>query len=239
MKTKNAKYHNLGRIKFNNTNLERAKKRHMSPIPSGSSSECKSPKRLSSTPRSKDQQHEQPDPVENANSEESVVFRSTDLPNLYEERLTELGSSSAQVHSTRLKDKLMQKMPELEAHRKGRDVLLMFEKDKGPAIAFACDYIDTMHMEKTAEMIRCQLATKKTFSGSFVFEDIDDSLPPPLLQLVKMIEHGPDIKSQFDNVSTTSDLALAQLLMFNYHSNTQKVPVQHRHSAYRETPFCA
>ncbi|CAC5393295.1 unnamed protein product [Mytilus coruscus] len=38
MKKKNAKYHNLFR-KFNNTNLERAQKRHMSPIPSGSSSE--------------------------------------------------------------------------------------------------------------------------------------------------------------------------------------------------------
>ena len=88
-------------------------------------------------------------------------------------------------------------MPELEAHTKGRDVLLIFEKDIGPAIAFACDYNDTMHMAKTAEMIRCQLATKKTtFSGSLVSEDIDDSIPPPLLQLVKMIEHGPDIKSQ-------------------------------------------
>ncbi|CAC5416167.1 unnamed protein product [Mytilus coruscus] len=161
------------------------------------------------------------------NSEESVVFRLADLPNLYKERLTELGSSSAQ------------KIPELEAHTKDRDVLLMFEKDIGPAIAFACDYIDTMHMEKTTEMIRCQVATKKTtFSGSLVSEDIDDSLPPPLLQLVNMIEHGPDIKLQFDNVSTKFDLGLAQLLMFNYHSNTQKVPVQHRHSAYRETPFC-
>ncbi|CAC5407958.1 unnamed protein product [Mytilus coruscus] len=53
-----------------------------------------------------------------------------------------------------------------------------------------------------------------------------------------MIEHGPDIKSQLDNVSTKSDLALAQLLMFNYHPNSQKVTVQQRQSADRETPFC-
>ena len=83
------------------------------------------------------------------------MFRLADLANLYEERLTQLGSSFAQVHSTRLKNKLLQKMPELEAHLKGRDVLLMFEKDIGPAIAFACDYNDTMHMAKTAGMIRC------------------------------------------------------------------------------------
>ncbi|VDI64100.1 Hypothetical predicted protein [Mytilus galloprovincialis] len=74
-------------------------------------------------------------------------------------------------------------MPELEAHTKGRDVLLMFEKDIGPDTAFACNYNDTMHMAKTVEMIRFQLATTKTtFSGSLVFEDIDDSIPPPLFQ---------------------------------------------------------
>ncbi|VDI78446.1 Hypothetical predicted protein [Mytilus galloprovincialis] len=144
MKKENAKYHNLCRIKFNNTKLERAQKSKMSPIPSGSSSD-------------------------------------SDLANLYEERLAQLGSSSEQVHSTRLKDKLLQKMPKLEAHTKGRDVLSMFEKDIGPAIAFACGYNDTMHMAKTAEMIRCQLATTKTpFSGSLVSEVIDDSIPPPL-----------------------------------------------------------
>ncbi|CAC5362676.1 unnamed protein product [Mytilus coruscus] len=161
------------------------------------------------------------------NSEESVVFRLADLANFYEERLTQLGFSSAQVHSTRLKVKLLQKMPELEAHTKGKYVLLMIEEDIGPTIAFACDNNDTMHMAKTAEMIRCQLATKKTtFSGSLVSEDINDSIAHPLLQLVKLIEHGPDIKSQLDNVSTNSDLALVPLLIFNYHPHTQKVPVK-------------
>ena len=62
MKKENAKYHNLCRIKFNNTKLERAQKRNMSPIPSGSSSDCTSPKLFRCTPRSKDQQQ---NPVEN------------------------------------------------------------------------------------------------------------------------------------------------------------------------------
>ncbi|VDI74929.1 Hypothetical predicted protein [Mytilus galloprovincialis] len=110
--------------------------------------------------------------IESSCTQEETIMKETGLAEL--------------VHSTRLKDKLLQKMPELEAHLKGRDVLLMFEKDIGPAIAFACDYNDTMHMAKTAEMIRCQLATTKTtFSGSLVSDDIDDSIPPPLLQLVK------------------------------------------------------
>ncbi|CAC5402692.1 unnamed protein product [Mytilus coruscus] len=132
MKKKNAKYHNLSR-KFNNTNLERAQKRHMSPIPSGRSSESVYPR-----DRAKKSQTE----AESNCTQYENMMKETALAKL--------------VHSTRLKDKLLQKMPELEAHTKGRDVLLMFEKDIGPAIAFAYDYIDTMHMEKTAEMIRCQ-----------------------------------------------------------------------------------
>ncbi|VDI30863.1 Hypothetical predicted protein [Mytilus galloprovincialis] len=81
------------------------------------------------------------------NSDESVVFRLADHTNLYKDRLTKLGSPAAQI-----------------------------EKDKGPAIAFACDYKDTMLMAKAAEMIRCQFATKKTpFSGSLVSQDINDS----------------------------------------------------------------
>ncbi|CAC5415488.1 unnamed protein product [Mytilus coruscus] len=60
MKKKNDKYHNLCRIKFNNTKIERAQKRHMTQMPSGRSSKCNSPKVLRSTLRSKDQQ---PDPV--------------------------------------------------------------------------------------------------------------------------------------------------------------------------------
>ncbi|CAC5405122.1 unnamed protein product [Mytilus coruscus] len=80
------------------------------------------------------------------NSEESVVFRLTDLANLYDEKLTQLGFSTAQVQSERLKGKVLQKMSKLKKHTKGRDVLFMFEKDIGPAIAFACDYNDTMHI---------------------------------------------------------------------------------------------
>ncbi|CAC5414936.1 unnamed protein product [Mytilus coruscus] len=130
MKKKNAKYHNLFR-KFNNTNLERAQKRHMSPIPSGSSSESVYPrdraKKSQTEAESNCTQYENMIKettlaklvtyiyLRNSkkNFEGSFVFRLADLPNLYEERLTELGSSSAQVHSTRLKDKLLQKMPEL------------------------------------------------------------------------------------------------------------------------------
>jgi hypothetical protein len=46
------------------------------------------------------------------------------------------------------------KITEEIAHTKGRDVLLISEKNIGPTISLACDYVDTMHMAKTAEIVR-------------------------------------------------------------------------------------
>ncbi|CAC5396948.1 unnamed protein product [Mytilus coruscus] len=132
IKKKNAKYHNLFR-KFNNTNLERAQKRHMSPIPSGSSSES-----------------------------QEMKYHPSCLAAVYPRDRAKKSQTEAESNCTQYENLMKEtalaklKMPELEAHTKGRDVFLMFEKDIGPAIVFACDYIDTMHMEKTAEMIRCQ-----------------------------------------------------------------------------------
>jgi hypothetical protein len=51
-----------------------------------------------------------------------VVFRLADLVYLYQERLC---LKSLPVHTTRLKEKLLNKMPGLKAHTKGRDLLLI------------------------------------------------------------------------------------------------------------------
>jgi hypothetical protein len=58
--------------------------------------------------------------------------------------------------------------------------------------------------------------------GSFWVDEIQSSIPPSLLQLVKMIEHGSDIKSQLENDRCKSDLTISQLLLFNYHSKFSK-----------------
>jgi hypothetical protein len=158
---------------------------------------------------------------------------------MYQERLSQLGLKSLPVHTTRLKETLLNKMPGLKAHTKGRDLLLIFEKDIGPTIALACDYSDTIHMAKTAEILREDLQKHKSkFMGSFSADKIQSSIPSSLHHLVKMIEHGPDIKSQLENDRYKSDLTIAQLLTFSYHPNITKMTVQQRHSLERETPFC-
>jgi hypothetical protein len=37
-----------------------------------------------------------------------------------------------------------------------------------------------------------------------------------------MIKHGPDIDSQIENGITDSDLAISQLLLYNFHSKASK-----------------
>ena len=52
-----------------------------------------------------------------------------------------------------------------------------------------------------------------------------------------MIEHGADIKSQLQQGSSKSDIAISQLLQYNRFANYTEETNTHRHSNERETPF--
>ncbi|CAC5422233.1 unnamed protein product [Mytilus coruscus] len=135
------------------------------------------------------------------NEKESVVCLFLDLANLDEKiDTTWFFFYTCTLYALDMKEKCLQTMSELEAHTKDRDVLLMFEKDIGPAIEFACNYNGIIHVEKTPEMIRCHLSTKKTtFFGSLVSEDIDD-IYLLCYSSRKIIQHGLDNKSYLDYV---------------------------------------
>ena len=72
-------------------------------------------------------------------TEGPVVFKLADLIRLYEERLNQFGIQH-DVHSTRLKEIILEEIPELEAHKNGRDILLAFAKDVGSVLSQATDY---------------------------------------------------------------------------------------------------
>ena len=96
-----------------------------------------------------------------------VVFKLADLCSLYESRLKQFDSSTS-CNRTRLKNKILSKIPDLKAFHKGREVVLVFEKDVGPAIVSACDYTDAMHLAKAAEIVRKQMLEEQVkFSGNF------------------------------------------------------------------------
>ena len=165
-----------------------------------------------------------------------VVFKLADLCNLYESRLKQFETNST-FNRTRLKNKLLLKIPELKPFHKGREleVLLVFEKNVGPALVSACDYTDAMYLAKANEIVRREIfAEQNKFSGHFD----RDSIPHCLVELVLMIEHGPDIKSQIENGLAKSDFDIAQFLYFNNHKKGTKNTSEHsRHSSDREPPF--
>ena len=96
-----------------------------------------------------------------------VVFKLADLCNLYESKLNQFETNST-FNRTRLKNKLLLKIPELKPFHKGREVLLVFQKDVGPALVSTCDYTDAMYLAKASEIVRREIfAEQNKFSGHF------------------------------------------------------------------------
>ena len=57
------------------------------------------------------------------------VFKLTDLANMCSNRLEQLRSDVAgRVHSTRLKEIILAYFPDMEAHKQGREVVLVCKK---------------------------------------------------------------------------------------------------------------
>ena len=55
-------------------------------------------------------------------------FKLTDLVNLYHARLEQLGTkhTSGRIHSTKLKNRILSYFPDMDAHKRGCDVVLIF-----------------------------------------------------------------------------------------------------------------
>ena len=76
------------------------------------------------------------------------VFRLADLASIYNERLQDLNPNAGKVHSTRLKERLLQQCPYLTAVTKGRGVLLTYNIALGDAVMHACSDTDSEALQK-------------------------------------------------------------------------------------------
>ena len=86
----------------------------------------------------------------------------------------------------------------MQAHNKGRDVLVVFE-DVGAALATACGLDcdgDAVHLAHAAQIVQRQMFREaKPFNG-FPERCQEESIPSLLLGLVSMILAGPSTKDQ-------------------------------------------
>ena len=95
-----------------------------------------------------------------------------------------------------------------------------------------------MVLAKAAKILRKHIVDHKCkFQGNLYENLVYDSLPSALFRFVCMIEHGADIESQLRFGATTTDLAMTQLLQYNYLAKYKVGATTQRHSKERETPL--
>ena len=184
--------------------------------------------------------------IEDARADNEIVpiFKLADLIRMYSTRVEQLGTClSGRVNSTHLKDRILAHFPNLQAHKEGRDILLIFNKDVGPAMRKACEHdadADAIHLARAANIVRREIFIRKTsFTGTYDSQCQASSLPNSLVALVSMILYGPNIKTQSSYLSTPQAvLTLSQLLMFNSFARCRDDNSHTlRHKQERETPL--
>ena len=174
-----------------------------------------------------------------------TIFKLTDLVNLYITRLKQLGTKVVgRIHSTKLKDRILGYFPDMEAHKQGRNVVLISNKDVGSALSKACDHDadnDAVHLARAANIVRRDMfKMKNQFSGSFRTNCQENSVPVSLLALVAVVLNGPNIKAQSSSSAMPQPvLTILQLLMYNSLVQRQENQAKSttRHSKERETPL--
>ena len=170
-----------------------------------------------------------------------LVFRLKELANMYTSRLRQLGFAEKSVNSSRLKDRLLTCIPNLQAHQQGRDILLAYENDIGIALQKVVEDesdTDAKSLAKAAAIVRKgMLSSKSTFQGTFEKHCQKESVPSSLISLVKMILYGPSIQDQLEHNISQAALTVAQLLKFNCSSRRREESTgSGRHNRDRETP---
>ena len=108
----------------------------------------------------------------------------------------------------------------MEAHKQGRDVVLIFNKDVGSALSKACEHDavkDAVHLARAAKIVRKDMfQLKNQFSVSFGAKCQEDSVPASLLALVAMVLNGPNIEAKSSTSAVPQTvLTISQLLMHN------------------------
>ena len=114
-------------------------------------------------------------------TDDTVVFKLVDLVSLYKQRLEQfgIGSSESDPYPTRLKEKLLAEISELEAHKSGRDILLAFQKDVGFALSQASNYSEAIILGKAAKILRRHMLDHDfKFDGRFHEVCGEDAIPP-------------------------------------------------------------
>ncbi len=96
-----------------------------------------------------------------SDEDKAPVFKLSDLAQLYVLRMEQLGIKlDTRIHTTRLKQRLLAQFTDMQAQKKGRDVLMAFEEDIGTALTKACELDSdnepfTLHVQQRLYVVTC------------------------------------------------------------------------------------
>ncbi len=174
--------------------------------------------------------------------EETVpVFKLSALKSLFCKGLVEYFASedckNNSKNSTRLKEKIIEQVPELSEHKKGREILLTLKEETGLAIFDSCSFSgedDCRCLARAAKIIR-----KRMFFGDKEVLKQEAIVPASLYSLVRMGVSviGEEPCELNNNKAATSILHLIRYNTIRKekkrHDSVQKI----RHMKADETPF--
>ncbi len=171
-------------------------------------------------------------------------FKMCELVYMYDEKLKQLGGKlEAPTHTSRLKERILREIPQLGCYKNGRENLLAFEEDVGPALVKAAEQDkDGMILSRAAKLIRKDVKSFKEqrfkFEGSFEKLNQEACVPKSLLLLVQMILHNiTENTSDFEEKQQKqASHTIAQLLMFNSSTSKKQPDKNMYHSREREPP---
>jgi hypothetical protein len=120
------------------------------------------------------------------------MFAMSDVTKMFKGRLKQTGAESVPVHSTRLRKRLLNTIPDLISSFKGKEYVLCFDRDVGRAMETACTYdSDALDLVKVANLIRRELAkVENTFNGYFQDGCQNASVPLLLQSFIGMVING-------------------------------------------------
>ncbi len=164
----------------------------------------------------------------------------SEVKQYYCQVLEGLNAEFISVNATRLKEKLLQMNPNLEATPHNKEIFLSYKDDLAAALKYSEEHnadSDLKNIIATSRMIRKEIfEVKQQFDGSFRNECQVDAVPHSLLVLINLIiGFNP---SQIDDHANQKKVgvSIAQLLQFNTvkkKSDASRV----RHNIERETPL--
>ncbi|KAJ8890089.1 hypothetical protein PR048_009596 [Dryococelus australis] len=157
---------------------------------------------------------------EEEDAEVAPIFKMSDICIMDKKHLGEFNLET-NIHSTRLRYRILDTCPDLEAWGKqGKEWMLAFKRDAGAAMDVSCPSFDLEALD--LDIFKHEIDTSPK---SLLTSGQRESIPESLFALISLNVNGPLVTVDETETSNRNQaiLSIAQLISFNTYPNTRKV----------------